>query len=226
MKICILLVICCFLIFGNVNLYSIKQEIELDEGIIVYSSSTKQSDNENVTPEFQGKCTVPKDAGFCTFWHTMFYYDKINDRCEKFNYSGCGGNENRFYDYYTCENECRQTSSLESDCLEAQDSGNCSEKFDQYFYDKDTNECKHFYYTGCNGNKNRFHDKDSCENLCLVKVHRCLLPADPGFGNYAVTMFYYNASEEQCRPFVYRGSMGNENKFYDEDECEIECIMA
>jgi len=53
-------------------------------------------------------------------------------------------------------------------CNEPRDSGNCEDNVDQYYYDTTTNECKHFNYTGCGGSANRFHDEQSCQDLCKI----------------------------------------------------------
>jgi len=48
------------------------------------------------------------DCGQGKYHGLMFYYNKNTDTCEKFRYKGSGGNDNMFYDYWDCEEECRK----------------------------------------------------------------------------------------------------------------------
>ncbi|CAI5664142.1 kunitz-type U19-barytoxin-Tl1a [Oreochromis niloticus] len=53
----------------------------------------------------------------------------------------------------------------------------------------------------------------------------CRLPADSGQGtsfNFAV---YYDASKDQCSPFLYNGEGGNANRFQNERECLRNCSV-
>ncbi|CAG9531012.1 unnamed protein product [Cercopithifilaria johnstoni] len=59
-------------------------------------------------------CLLPLDGGErfegkeCAEKAGMrYYYNQKNERCERFWYSGCAGNENRFYDLPTCETVCQ-----------------------------------------------------------------------------------------------------------------------
>ena len=40
-------------------------------------------------------------------------------------------------------------------------------KIPRYYFDSSTKACQRFYYTGKDGNDNRFHKKHKCERLCL-----------------------------------------------------------
>ena len=51
-------------------------------------------------------------------------------------------------------------------CLEQPDSGPCEAATARWFYDPLAKECKGFTYGGCEGNRNNFQDKESCEKAC------------------------------------------------------------
>uniref|UniRef100_A0A3B4BZ59 BPTI/Kunitz inhibitor domain-containing protein n=1 Tax=Pygocentrus nattereri TaxID=42514 RepID=A0A3B4BZ59_PYGNA len=56
-------------------------------------------------------------------------------------------------------------------CLLDKDTGTvCSSYQSRWFYDRNTRECRHFWYGGCNGNSNRFLNKNECLETCA----RCL----------------------------------------------------
>jgi len=52
-------------------------------------------------------CSLAAAAGDCDDYRSTWYYDKSTDRCLKFVYGGCGGNDNRFDSQDACERRCR-----------------------------------------------------------------------------------------------------------------------
>jgi len=71
--------------------------------------------------------------------------------------------------------------------------GPCRGNFRQWYYDKHSDRCFQFRYGGCQGNTNRFNDRQSCEVRCVRNVtttdasplivrpsDACLVPLDPG----------------------------------------------
>ena len=57
---------------------------------------------------FITECDQPMACGQGKYHGLMFYYNKNTDTCEKFRFKGSGGNDNMFYDYWDCEEECRK----------------------------------------------------------------------------------------------------------------------
>lgn len=45
--------------------------------------------------------------------------------------------------------------------------GPCRAAFFSHFYNSETGACESFIYGGCQGNDNRFPDKETCEKECL-----------------------------------------------------------
>jgi collagen type VI alpha len=54
------------------------------------------------------ECYSKPETGLCKALFLRYYYDKQTNKCQKFNYGGCGGNGNRFF----TEDECIRTCSL------------------------------------------------------------------------------------------------------------------
>ena len=53
-------------------------------------------------------CSFESDAGSCRNYTDMWYYHQSSDRCRRFLYGGCEGNENRFSQEDTCIILCSQ----------------------------------------------------------------------------------------------------------------------
>ena len=52
---------------------------------------------------------MPKDVGRCTGHFNRYFYDRDLGTCELFQYSGCGGNQNRFNSREACADVCLRT---------------------------------------------------------------------------------------------------------------------
>jgi len=121
---------------------------------------------------------------------TRFYFDVANASCQKFEFSGDGGNENNFPTELDCLNDCyidvhegepvkeeditligRSTDRLlvaKEDCLLPKESGNCSAQIESFYFSPEWQSCLAFKYTGCGGNSNRFASRIECEQNCLI----------------------------------------------------------
>ncbi|XP_073327888.1 tissue factor pathway inhibitor [Pagrus major] len=51
----------------------------------------------------------------------------------------------------------------------------------------------------------------------------CSLPSDEGQGIQFMFALYYDAQQDQCQPFIYKGEGGNANRFENERECIRNC---
>eukprot|EP00079_Xenopus_tropicalis_P013274 XP_002941453.2 PREDICTED: kunitz-type serine protease inhibitor 6-like [Xenopus tropicalis] len=47
------------------------------------------------------------------------------------------------------------------------ESGPCLALIPQWYYNKERGACHSFLYSGCQGNGNRFENKENCTTLCL-----------------------------------------------------------
>lgn len=59
---------------------------------------------------FTVRCTEVPDTGNCRDSLTKWYYNPIGQKCSRFNYGGCQGNENRFDSRDACMKFCRGVS--------------------------------------------------------------------------------------------------------------------
>lgn len=51
-------------------------------------------------------CTLDAQYGNCKGHQWKWYYDFVRDRCIQFDFSGCGGNQNRFHSQSSCITYC------------------------------------------------------------------------------------------------------------------------
>lgn len=51
----------------------------------------------------------------------------------------------------------------------------------------------------------------------------CQLPRDEGEGGNYIFSLYYDATQDTCSPFIYRGQGGNANRFNNERDCIRNC---
>ncbi|VDM79608.1 unnamed protein product, partial [Strongylus vulgaris] len=129
-------------------------------------------------------CLLPIDPGKCHKSYKRYGYDIRRKRCVKFDWAGCGGNDNRFRTAIACRDSCENKPSLFMDeCLLPIDPGNCEMLQRRYGYDKATGECVEFDYTGCEGNENRFRMKFECKLACedrpSLRQYIGILPLTP-----------------------------------------------
>lgn len=56
----------------------------------------------------------------------------------------------------------------------------------------------------------------------LVDV--CLLPMDEGSCSRYTLRWYFDSKVQGCKPFIYSGCEGNDNRFLHQEECEETCL--
>ncbi|KAM4581842.1 uncharacterized protein V3H82_005953 [Fundulus diaphanus] len=52
----------------------------------------------------------------------------------------------------------------------------------------------------------------------------CLLPMEEGSCQRYTLRWYFNSQVRACRPFIYSGCKGNDNRFLHLEECEEACL--
>ncbi|KAK2902792.1 hypothetical protein Q8A67_007505 [Cirrhinus molitorella] len=125
-------------------------------------------------------CHLNSDRGtICGEYVERWYYNKAVGACLPFWYGGCDGNSNRFNSEKECLQICGKenpkvilqakgaTAFVDDACLMKQDVGPCSDYVLNWHYDIQQNECIHFWFGGCGGNRNRFGTQKECEALCV-----------------------------------------------------------
>lgn len=100
---------------------------------------------------------------------TRFAYVADSKICKPFQYSSCGGNDNRFESESECKDFCGTLVSPNSDkCVYQPDWGPCNQLRYQWFYNLSSGVCEQFLYGGCGGNPNRFASFELCQVTCEV----------------------------------------------------------
>lgn len=141
----------------------------------------------------------------------------------------------------------KKITKISDPCILPEVIGPCNGFVKQFYYDKRTDSCYEFEYSGCQGNKNRFQDRESCERKCRrqtatvappevtrasatitppieePKSTICLAPVDSGDCDDSITAYYYDAQHQMCQAFIYGGCGGNANRFQTEEQCERLC---
>ncbi|XP_023211883.1 papilin-like isoform X2 [Centruroides sculpturatus] len=174
-------------------------------------------------------CFLEQEAGPCSKKEIRWFYDKTDGVCKEFYYGGCNGNGNRFRSRKECVKKCGDSQDI---CTLPKVQGPCSGSFPQWYYDQTADRCWEFSFSGCQGNANRFDDRESCELRCRKNVptqipvadDACEQKEDPGpcLGYYL--RWTYDKNENLCKNFVYGGCEGNENRFESRKDCEKRCV--
>ncbi|CAJ0608404.1 unnamed protein product [Cylicocyclus nassatus] len=61
-------------------------------------------------------------------------------------------------------------SSIKMRCFWAVEKGNCQEALLRYTFDRATQQCVPFIFTGCNGNANRYPTLQRCQRTCMKNM--------------------------------------------------------
>ena len=80
-----------------------------------------------------------------------------------------------------CETQCKALvpssaiftdSSISNVCDQSYETGPCRGYFPRWYYSREDNACKQFIYGGCDGNQNRFDNREECEAKCVAQTSR------------------------------------------------------
>jgi len=86
----------------------------------------------NVTVTDNSFCRLPMEPGHCYARERAWYYDVLTGNCERFIYTGCGGNENRFNYMETCVMVCGGKEFRNADDAEEEGEGGDDDFDDDY----------------------------------------------------------------------------------------------
>ncbi|OWR51782.1 actinia tenebrosa protease inhibitors-like [Danaus plexippus] len=139
-----------------------------------------------------------------------------------------------FLTYFLNGYDTLETSaSWDSFCQLQPRKGSCGNQLKRFYYDMESNECRSFYFGGCDGNQNNFNTLLECERFCKDskylnidgsrRVSPCNLQPETGFCLALINMYYYDINEKKCKIFKYGGCGGNDNKFRTRALCMRAC---
>ncbi|TDH07167.1 hypothetical protein EPR50_G00120860 [Perca flavescens] len=123
---------------------------------------------DGVQPElfiFNELCALKDEPGPCKAIKDRYFFNVDTGHCELFEYGGCGGNANNFETLDACEEMC-VVSDEKNPCHLGEAPGPCRGLLTRYFFDSDSQQCKHFFYGGCFGNANNFRSMAACQAKC------------------------------------------------------------
>lgn len=166
-----------------------------------------------------GTCDASIDPGPCRAQIPRWGFDAQTGACERFLWSGCGGNANRFETRAECETACAVVA-----CEQRIEPGPCDAQIARWAFDAEQGACVRFVYGGCSGNANNFETEEACLESCGGQVDVCSLPAEAGPCDAAIPRWYHDAESGHCERFVYGGCGGNANNFATLAECQGACI--
>ncbi|EYC29049.1 hypothetical protein Y032_0007g3561 [Ancylostoma ceylanicum] len=175
-------------------------------------------------------CGLPEEHGSCYDDILRWRFDPEKKSCTSFMYGGCDMNANHFTSEEDCERACGSWRST-AVCSLPPEIGNCEASVSKWYYDKAKRTCTIMYWTGCGGNGNRFSSKEDCESLCREEstweesTDVCKMPRSSGPCRDAISMWYFDSSDETCKQFTYSGCRGNENRFATKEQCDRKCIQ-
>ncbi|EGT35321.1 hypothetical protein CAEBREN_25810 [Caenorhabditis brenneri] len=136
------------------------------------ASTTRSTTTEAEIPEVfdPNPCVLSPDKGFPgSVAVNMWYYDPSSTTCSPFMYLGKGGNSNRFETSEECLETCGIGKPTRKSCELPPAIGNGPFNIPRFYFDRVTKKCERFFYSGRDGNDNRFYKKNKCERLCLRK---------------------------------------------------------
>ncbi|XP_062846755.1 tissue factor pathway inhibitor 2 [Trichomycterus rosablanca] len=171
-------------------------------------------------------CLLQVDEGPCFEDVQRFYYNTITQRCERFSYGGCEGNQNNFKFYEECHKTCYSVPKIPRICRFPKEVGICKALLRRYFFNMSTMQCEQFFYGGCMGNENNFLDKKSCVDYCSPSKSVpviCNDVRDKGKCSASIPRYFYNSATKMCEEFVYTGCGGNANNFISKQSCLNVC---
>eukprot|EP00045_Choanoeca_perplexa_P018108 m.278150 g.278150 ORF g.278150 m.278150 type:complete len:3200 (+) comp17717_c0_seq1:80-9679(+) len=93
--------------------------------------------------DYKPVCQLPKQVGPCKALIPRWYFNKATQRCERFDYGGCGANANNFETQAACESRCDQGACCTQRRPTEQHYGYDRNGYDAYGFDR-----KGFAYDG------------------------------------------------------------------------------
>uniref|UniRef100_UPI003AAD6244 actinia tenebrosa protease inhibitors-like n=1 Tax=Centroberyx gerrardi TaxID=166262 RepID=UPI003AAD6244 len=212
----------------------IQQCLQLHLNIICQVLLLPDASSMNIYLKLPSFCNLPHDEGEGTSFIFSVYYNATQDKCIPFIYKGAGGNDNRFENERQCMRNCSARAEdvypMDAFCNLPHDEGEGTNFIFSVYYNATEDKCIPFIYKGAGGNDNRFENERQCMRNCSARAEDvypmdafCNLPHDEGEGTNFIFSVYYDATQDKCIPFIYKGAGGNDNRFENERQCMRNC---
>ncbi|VDK55030.1 unnamed protein product [Anisakis simplex] len=163
-------------------------------------------------PSEGNPCLLPQTPGTGSFSLQRWYFNSQSGSCQQFIYTGLKGNENNFLTREKCEETCGPNPCPQGRPFLAPDGRpqSCNAA-------AQSSTCPNSYWchTGAN----------ALNTVCCPNAvsNPCSLPLSTGQGSANLERFYFDPSVRACRPFIYKGSRGNQNNFLTLRACQMVC---
>uniref|UniRef100_A0A803SMG9 Tissue factor pathway inhibitor n=1 Tax=Anolis carolinensis TaxID=28377 RepID=A0A803SMG9_ANOCA len=97
---------------GNENNFLTLEECQ-EKCITPFEDLPEKRKRSRFKKEKPSYCLLENDPGICRGLITRYFYNKESQKCEKFMYGGCLGNQNNFWSVEECQETCQDTSFVE-----------------------------------------------------------------------------------------------------------------
>ncbi|KAI6217322.1 hypothetical protein M3Y99_01775400 [Aphelenchoides fujianensis] len=175
-------------------------------------------------------CGQPLESGTGGAKLQRWYWNQQSQCCAPFNYCGLKGTQNNFLNRHAVilldslnqRLEFRQD--CERTCLEFENP--CAGGTPELGADFKPKQCGMF--NACSADRWCHLGSSSATTVCCPesRARRADLPAADGVrpGAAALQRWYFDSRAACCRPFVYRGRLGNQNSFLSQQDCQTACV--
>lgn len=157
-----------------------------------------QQPDDSSEPFRSEHCFLPTETGPCRAIVPRFYYNSHEGTCSVFAYGGCQGNQNNFGSEEECLSNCGH---VQEACDLPPVEGQCGGNETRWYYDRRSDECAQFHYSGCRGNKNNFYTEDECRRDCQQR-RQPPTRSPPQIDSVSIgcgNIFFYKINHLGCR---------------------------
>ena len=132
------------------------------------------------------------EGGTCFSTIPNYSYSPYSGKCERFLYSGCGGNHNRFRSKEDCMSSCA--------CHMPPEPGRCNSG-SAWFYNPEKGCCEKYTFGGCPGSGNAFKSYQECKETCAGSTSGVVLPLGSNWGSSKTVQYDL---EQRSKPSAFQ----------------------